>query len=188
MDNPIQRYVGGGKVYFANYNGTDYEQEREIGEVLGANLKLSPSYADAVSKDSGMAKKVDKVITSTEASISFETQNVNKENMAIAMMAELSEKTFAIGDMLPNGRTAKEEKTVTVLQGGLVSKVQGRLKIVGLNVTGGDDPVLEIPMVVLTPSGDIRDYFTDKHSTISFDGEILESSGKYFTEYLIPKD
>ncbi|NOQ31516.1 MAG: hypothetical protein GQ570_10365 [Helicobacteraceae bacterium] len=183
----IERYIGGGKLYFAKFNGVDYDTEVEIGEIQSASLKVNANYTDALSKDTGVAKKVDKVATSTDSSISFTTQNVNKENMAMAMFGDLTTETFAIGELLPDGTVATAEVTIPVIIGAQQPKVEGKLRLVGVNVTGTEDPVLLVHHAAITPSGDVRDYFADKHSTLGFDGEVMEINGEYFKEYFIPK-
>jgi hypothetical protein len=107
--------------------------------------------------------------------------------MALAMLGTLSTETFAIGDTLPDGTVATAEVIIPVVRGGVVPLIEGKVRIVGVNVTGTANPVLEVPMCVLTPSGDIRDYFASEHVKIAFEGEILESNGEYFKEYFIPK-
>lgn len=183
----VERYIGGGTIHFTPWTGGAYGAEVEIGEVQSATLKISATYADAMSKDNGVSKKVDKTLTATDASLSFTTQNVNKENMALAMMGTSTTQTFAVGDTLPDGIVATVSTVVPVTIAGNVSKIEGKIRIVGVNISGAENPVLEVPMVVLTPSGDIRDYFADKHTTIGFDGEILEVDGEYFKEYFMAK-
>jgi hypothetical protein len=183
----IERYVGGGKLYFTPYTNGAYGTEREIGEIKEAKLKIAPSYVDAMSRDTGFDKKVDKTLKEIASSLSFTTQNVSKENMALAMLGTLSTETFAIGDTLPDGTVATAEVIIPVVRGGVVPLIEGKVRIVGVNVTGTANPVLEVPMCVLTPSGDIRDYFASEHVKIAFEGEILESNGEYFKEYFIPK-
>jgi len=183
----IERYIGGGKLFFSKYNGSTYEAEVEIGEIQTATLKITQSYADAYSKDSGLSKKVDKVATTTEASISFTTQNVNKANMAMAMFGTEATETFAIGATLPDGTVATVETVVDVINGATSTKIEGKIKIIGKNITGTKDPVLVVHHAVVTPSGDVRDYFADKHSIIGFDGEILETADGYFKEYFLDK-
>ncbi len=185
---PIERYIGGGKIYFTPYSNGTYGTEVEIGEVQDAKLSVNNTYVNAFSKDSGMAKKVDKVLTQTDAKISFTTQNVSKENMAMAMFGELKTETFTTGAELPDGTTATQETTIPVIEGGVIPKVEGKIKIVGANIAGAENPVLEVPLAVLTPAGDLRDYFnTSDFTSLGFDGEVLESNGLYFKEYYIPK-
>jgi len=183
----IERYIGGGKLLFSKYNGATYDAEVEIGEIQSANLKISQTYADAMSKDTGIAKKVDKVATATDATISFTTQNVDKVNMAMAMFGTETTENFAIGATLPDGTVAAIATDIPVVNGGTLSKIEGKIKIIGENISGTEDPVLVVHHAVITPSGDIRDYFTDKHATIGFDGEILEVAEGYFKEYFMPK-
>jgi len=184
----IERYIGGGKLFISKWNGSTYDAEVEVGEIQSATLKVSQTYADAISKDNGIGKKVDKVSTATDATISFTTQNVNKINIAMAMFGgDTQTETFAIGDTLPDNTVATVETILPVINGATLSKVEAKIRIIGVNISGSDNPVLLVHHVVLTPSGDIRDYFADKHTTLGFDGEIMEVTEGYFKEYLIPK-
>jgi hypothetical protein len=183
----IERYLGGGKLFFSKYNGTDYDAEVEIGEIQSANLKIDTTEAEAYSKDTGVKKKIDKVVTEINSNFSFTTQNVNKENMAMAMLGDLDTETFAIGDTLPDGTVATVEVVLPVIIGGVNPIIQGKIKCVGVNVSGKDNPVLLIHHAFVKASGDIRDYFADKHTTLSFESEITEIDGEYFKEYFMPK-
>lgn len=184
----IERYIGGGTLHISKWNGTTYDTEVEVGEIQSAALKISQDYVDAFSKDSGIQKKVDKVAKSTSATISFTTQNVNKANMAMAMFGSDTEtETFAIGDTLPDNTVATVETIIPVINGATLSKIEAKVRIIGVNVTGSNNPVLLVHHAVITPTGDVRDFFADKHSTLGFDGEILEVADGYFKEYLIPK-
>ena len=183
----IERYIGGGKIFLSKYNGTDYDAEVEIGEIQSGLLKISQTYVDALSRDTGIAKKVDKVATSTDATFAFSTQNMNNANLAMAMFGAAAEtETFAISDPLPDGTVATEETILPVINAATFSKFEAKIKVVGVNVSGSENPILVIHHAVITPSGDIRDYFADKHSVLSFDAEILEVADGYFKEYFMP--
>lgn len=183
----IERYLGGGTIHFALWNGSLYEAEVEIGEVQSATLKITTEEADAFSKDNGIKKQVDKVVTAINSNFSFTTQNVAKENMAMAMFGDLQTETFAIGDTLPDGVVATAEIVIPVIIGGVNPIIEGKVRIVGVNVSGDNNPVLLVHHTFLKASGDVRDYFADKHTTLAFEGEIVEMNGEYFKEYLIPK-
>lgn len=183
----IERYIGGGKLYISRYNGVGYDAEVEIGEIQSAKLSIKQNYADATSKDNGTAVKVDKVAISTEATLNFSTQNLSKENLAIAMYGSLTTESFAIGAKLPDGTVATAATTLSVIKGGALSKVEAKVRIVGKNLSGEFNPVLLVHHAVLMPNGDVRDYFADKHGALAFDGEIMEVNGEYFREYYIPK-
>jgi len=188
MADDIERYIGGGKVFLSKFNGTDYEDEVEVGEIQSATLKMSQTTTDAMSKDSGISKKVDKVVTATDTTLSFTTQNLDKKNLAMAMFgSDADTETFAIGDTLPDNTVATEETIVPVIKGASLSKIEAKVKIIGVNVSGDSNPVLLVHHAYLTPSSDIRDYFAEKHATLGFDCEIMETPDGYFKEYLIPK-
>ena len=188
MPEVIERHLGGGKVFFSSWNGSEYATEVEIGEVQSLNLSIKTTTADATSKDTGLSKKVQKVPTGIDSSLKFVTQNVNKHNMAMAMLGEATTETFAIGDTLPDGTVATEQIIIPVIKGATQPVKEGRLRYVGNNIAGNDNPCLLVHHVSISPSGDVRDYFADKHSTLAFDGEVMEVvPGEYFKEYLIPK-
>lgn len=183
----IERYIGGGTLFLSLWNGATYDAEVEVGEIKSANLKISQTYADAISKDTGIDKKVDKVVIATDATISFTTQNANASNMAMAMFGTQTTELFLIGAILPDGTVAVVDTTLAVTIGGTLSKIEAKVKIVGVNISGSYNPVLIVHHAVITPSGDTRDYFADKHATVGFDGEIIKVADGYFKEYLMPK-
>jgi hypothetical protein len=183
----IQRYIGGGKVFFTPYSNGAYGEEREIGECVSANLSISTTYAEAFNKDVGIKKVSEKVATEQKATIKFETQNLNIDNMAMASFGEKSTVVFADGETLPNGELAVGEVTLDVVRGGAITKIEGKLKIISDNIADGKSPVLEVHHVAITPSGDIRDYFGDSFSKIGFEGDIikLDDKDEYFIEYYL---
>jgi|GEM_PF-1409310 len=183
----IERFVGGGKAYYTPFVNGAYGTEYELGEVKEAKLKIAPTYIDAMGKDTGFEKKVKKALKEVTASISLSTQNVNTTNMAMAMIGTVETQSFAIGDILPNGLVATEAIEIPKISAGVQPLFEGRLRIVSINIGGDNDPVLDVPMCVITPSGDVRDYFASEFVNLAFEGEILESNGVYFNEYFIPK-
>jgi len=189
MAGDIERYIGGGTVELALWNGTDYEDFVDIGEVQTGTLKIANTYADGYSKDSGLKKLVDKVLIGTNATTSLTTQNLSKDNMAMAMFGTVETETFAIGEELPDGTTATVETELDVIKGGTVAKIEAKIRVIGVNLSGDKNPVLEIHHAFITPSGDVRDYFAEKHTTLGFDVEIvkLDTEDSHFKEYFIPK-
>lgn len=187
MAEPIERYIGGGEIYFSLFNGTDYEIKRKIGEIQSANLKISTEEADAFSKATGVKKKVDKVVTAINSNLTFTTQNVDKNNMAMGMFGNLETETFEIGDTLPDGTVATEQINIPVIIGGVNPIIEGKIEFIGVNASGKENPVLLIHHAFVKPSGDIRDYFADKHTTLGFEAEVVETNGEYFKEYFMPK-
>ena len=183
----IERYLGGGKIYFSKYNGTGYDTEVEIGEITEAKLKIDTTESEAFTRDTGVNKKVDKVVTSVSATFSFTTQNINKENLAMSMLGEVTTESFVAGDTLPDGSIAATDIILPVVKGGVSPIIEGKIKVIGENITSGSNPVLEIYHAFIKPSGDVRDYFTDKHTTLGFESDIKAVNGEYFKEYLIPK-
>lgn len=184
-----KRLLGGGRLYFERYNGTDYDPKIEIGEVKKATLKVAVTYKEAYVKDDGVQKKVEKVPVETGASFNYTTQNVNVENVAMAMMGIVGTESFDVGDTLPDGSTATEAIDIPVIRGGAETKVEGRLTFVGKNIASGDHPVCLMHHVVTTPAGDARDYYADDFNNVGFENEIikLDTENELFKEYFMPK-
>lgn len=180
-------YIGGGILYGAKFNGTDYDTEVEIGHLESANLKIDTEEVDVDSKDTGVKKRVAKFVTAITSNLTFTTKNVNKENMAIAMLGTETTETFAIGATLPDNTIATVETTLPVIIGGANPIVEMKLRFVATNIAGDFNPVLLIHHAYVKASGDVRDYFADKASTLDFDAEVVETNGEYFKEYSIPK-
>lgn len=188
MGIDIERYIGGGKAFFSRWNGTGYDAEVEIGEVVSVTLKVTSDTVEAFSKDSGSKKRVEKVPIKIDASFSFSTQNLNKSNLAMNMYGEEDTESFVIGDTLPDGTVATENIDIPFIRGGLSPIVEGRFKVIAVNLSAGSKtPVLVVSHASLSPNGDARDYFGDKHSALSFNGEMIEKDGEYFKEYLMTK-
>ena len=182
------RYIAGGKLYFSQLNadGATYAAEREIGEVQDVSLQTNTDFAEAMNKDGALPVKSDKVAKSFSATLSFSTIRLNKENLAMALNATLTTEIFAIAATLPNGATAAAETTLDVIQGGENTLLKGKFRFVAEIAAGTNQPVLEIPIAVVS-SNDAVAFMSDDFASLKFDGEVLKhDTDGYFKEYLIP--
>lgn len=188
MANPtvtVERYIGGGRLYFTPYVNNSYGAEVEIGEVKDFKLSITTETADALSKDTGMSITVEEVTKAVDTSVSFTTQNLNKENVAMALMGTLTTETFAIGDTLPDGTVAAAETTVDKITGAAKTQLQGKLRMVSEPINdSAKRPVLVAHVATVRPS-DGREYIVDDFSSLGFDGKILKTNAGYFDEYLM---
>lgn len=175
------RYIGGGKVFFIPKDST----EIEIGEVQEATISQNVEFADAFSRDTVMKTLVEKVVKSIEGSGKFSTQKVNVKNLAMFLLGNETTEDFTTGDTLPDGSTAGADVTIVKIEAGTNPVVEGALKFVG-DEDGAKKPVLVIPSVVITPSGDMP-LIADDFTNLSFDFAILKQAGseKLYDEYLM---
>lgn len=171
------RYIGGGKLFFTPVDGV----EVEIGEIQSAQLSFAVTTQDAFSKDQAMKKKVDKVVTDVSASIKFSTQKINIHNTAMSFFGEVETESFSIGDTLPDGTVAVADVDIPVIRGGKKPLIEGKLRFVG-DEDGDTKPVLVIYHASISPTGDFG-YITDSWSTLSFEGEVLETDDGFADEY-----
>lgn len=176
-DNKIERYIGGGKVYFTPKDG----EEREIGEIQSASLSLDVETKDAMNYDDCMAKKSAKAVSAINGTIKFETNNINIENMNMYMLGKVENVAFATGDTLPDGSTATADTTIKCIKGATNPILEGSLKFIG-DECGDIKPVLVIHNAVFTPDGDFN-YIAEEWQKLGFSGEVLNTSKGYFDEY-----
>lgn len=127
MSTPIERSLGGGRVYFEKLkaDGT-YEASREIGEVKGLTLSVKLEKEQAYSSDDGFAELVMELEKKKDMTLKFSTQNVDKTNLALAIYGTDGVTEFAIGDTLPNGEIAAATTVVPTIQIGTSSIIEGR--------------------------------------------------------------
>ncbi|MGB7402701.1 MAG: hypothetical protein WA916_08970 [Arcobacter sp.] len=173
------RYIGGGKIFFTPKDG----EEVEIGEIQEATISTSVEFAEAWSKDTSMAKLVERIAKKVDASGKFSTQKVNLTNTAMFLLGTEATEDFVTGDTLPDGTTATADVTIAKIIAGNKPVVEGELKFIG-DEDGAKKPVIVIPSVVLTPSGDLP-MIVDEFAKLSFDFAILQTGGKLFDEYLM---
>lgn len=173
------RYIGGGKMFFTPDGGV----EAEIGEIQDATISNSVEFAEAFSKDTVMKKLVERVAKSLSASGKFTTQKLNLTNTSMYLLGTESTETFETGEELPDGTTATEQVIIPKITAGDNPVVAGALKFVG-DEDGPKKPVIKIPSVVLTPSGDLP-MIVDEFAQLSFDFAILETDGRLYDEYIM---
>ncbi len=177
-DNGIERYIGGGKIYFT-LKGESVE--REIGECLSANVSIEVQTAEALSHDDCMSKKVDLAVKSIGGKIEFTTQNVNAKNMAMSMLGSVESVSVKSGDKLPDGSVASKNMTIQKIKAGTTPILQGSIKFVG-DSCGDKKAVLVVHNAVITPKGNFN-YIADEFQKLEFSGEIMGSENGYFDEY-----
>lgn len=182
-----QRYIGGGRLFFAKWNGSTFEAEVEIGEVSDVKLTIEPEFTKAYSKATGVSKLVETIATDVKTKLSFATQDISKENLAMSMLGAVESEDFVIGDTLPDGTVATQAISIPYIDGGKLTVLEGAFRFVGVNLTGNSNPVLKVVHAAVIPSGDARDYFAKEHAKLSFTGEPYEVNGEVFKEYQMPK-
>lgn len=121
-----QRLLGGGKLFFEKKVNGVLQEKKEIGEVKNFKITSAVETIEAESESEATPETVDEVIVKQTYSVSFETQQVDKETLTLALFGERGTKTIASGDTLPNGETATEDTTYTVIDPG-DELVEGRL-------------------------------------------------------------
>lgn len=173
------RYIGGGKVFFTPTNGTEFE----VGEIQEATITNSVEFAEAFSKDTVIKKLVERVAKSINASGKFSTQKLNLTNIAMFVLGKEGSDTFEIGDELPDGTTATEQVVIPKITAGDNPVIDGSLKFIG-DEDGPKKPVIVVPSVVLTPSGDLP-LIVEEFASLSFDFAILETDGRLYDEYIM---
>lgn len=173
----ISRYIGGGELLYTPKGGT----ERKIGEIQSAKFSLNAEFAEAYDRSSSMKKLSAKVTKSISGKLEFTTNNVNLENMAMALAGKVEDVTFGAGEKLPDGSTAAAATTLKCIKGGTNPIIEGSFKFIG-DSDGDEKPILVIYRANVTASGEF-DYIAEEHQQLSFSGEVLEDDGKYFDEY-----
>ncbi|PLY04882.1 MAG: hypothetical protein C0625_15330 [Arcobacter sp.] len=88
---------------------------------------------------------------------------------------------FVIGDELPDGSTATVDVTIPKITAGDTPLVAGSLRFIG-DEDGPKKPVIMIPSVVITPSGDLP-LIVDDFAKLSFDFAILQTAAGFYDEY-----
>ncbi len=188
MANPIatiERYIGGGTIYFTPYENGAYGTEIEIGEIKEASVKVASDTVEAFSQSAGPEELVEDVVMKTSGTFSYKTQNVNKENLAMALMGTLTTETFTTGATLPDGTTAAADTTVDKIVGMQKPLQKGKFRIVGepVNETA-KRPVLVIHLGSVKPTDSVG-YIMKDFAALAFEGSILRTSDGFFDEYLM---
>lgn len=190
MANPvanITRYIAGGRGYFTPYENGAFGAEFEIGEIKDFSLKVGSTTKEAMSQDTGPELSVEEVNVAPTAEVSFSTQNLNKENRAMAHMGTLTTETFAIGATLPDGTTATEETVIDKIVGLDKLQLRGQLRIVSAPINGeasGKRPVLIVYMCSVRPSGD-NNYIVTEYTKLPFSGKAQKTANGFYDEYIM---
>lgn len=179
-DANTSRYIGGGELLHTPKGGT----ERKIGEIQSAKFSLNAEFAEAYDRSSSMKKLSAKVTKSISGKLEFTTNNVNLENMAMALGGKVEDVAFASGAKLPDGTTAAAAVTLKCIKGATNPIIEGSFKFVG-DSDGDEKPILVIYKANVTANGEFN-YIAEDFQQLSFSGEVLEDNGKYFDEYRMP--
>lgn len=171
----IERYLGGGRAYFEKLkaDGT-YETKREIGEIKGLTMSVKLEKEQAFSEDDGVAELVMELEKKKDISLKFSTQNVDKDNLALALYGTQGVTVYAIGDTLPNGEVAAAETTVPTISIGTSSIIEGRFTFIS---NAGTDKIKRrkwtFHKVSLSMEGDFA-LMSDKFVTIPLTATVLK--------------
>lgn len=174
-ETPIERYLGGGRVYFEKLNadGT-HEEQREIGEIQNLTISVKLEKEQAFSQDDGPAELVMELEKKKDMSLKFATQNVDKNNLALVLYGTSGTNTYAIGETLPNGEVATVETIVPTIQIGTSSIVEGRFVFIS---NAGTDKIKRkkwtFNKVSLSMEGDFA-LMSDKFVTIPMTATVLK--------------
>lgn len=181
----IERYIAGGRIYFAELENGTYGTEYEIGELTEATISTNREYAEAFNKDGGQKVLAEKVLKQEDYTLAFKTQNINSANLALALGAEVKTVNYAINDDLPDGTKATEAGTYKRIDAGSKSVIVGRLRFVSAPMTG-KKRVTELPKAHITLSGDLA-LMSEDFATLDFEGSAMkdDTTGKYYTEYIM---
>ena len=99
-------------------------------------------------------------------------------------MGSTGTETFAISDELPDGTTATAETIIDVVNAGTVSTINGELKFVADVPAGKKKPVLVIFSAAIMPNSDIS-LIADDFASLSFEGDVYQTSLGFYKEYLM---
>ena len=174
------RYIGGGKLYFTSED--DGAVELDLGEVKNINFKVETEEAKAYDNSEVLEKLVDVVAIGVTATLTFDTQTINIQNMALATKANLTSETFTDGQELPDGTTVSgDDVVVPVIDMAKKPIIRGKFRFVG-DENGDEKPVLLIYSAALKSSSDFG-YISKEFQTLSFEGEVLKTATGYAKEY-----
>lgn len=177
-NNNIERYIGGGKIYIKLKGETEW---REVGEIQKATVRGEVETVEAINYDSCMAITSARAPKKFTGSAEFSTNNINIENMAIAMLGKIEDVTFNTGDTLPDNTTATKEITIKCIKAGKSPIIEGSLKFIG-DECGDVKPVFDIHNAIITPAEPF-DYIAQEFQQLGFKAEILKTQKGYYDEY-----
>jgi hypothetical protein len=170
----IQVNYSGGKIYFERIksDGT-YEAELEIGLIQSFEINTEKSEIELKSYANGVGASYAKDTTELLFSATLEVADTSPDIMALALFGEKENRTYAIGETLPNGTVvAGADVTLDLVKAGTVTSVSGRLKFVGVAVRGSNSIILH-KNVNLSLSGGVAILTTDDYRKLTFDVAIL---------------
>lgn len=176
------RYLGGGKLFWKPNKASAVEVE--LAEVQDFTYKTNTETKEAFSKANVMRTLVARVITSFGATVSFSVQKFDIEILSMALGGTVSDKSFAIGETLPDMTVATEATTIPVIKVGDNPLIEGQLRFIG-DEDGDQKPVMLIHNAAITTSGDIP-MITEDFAKLSFEGAVLKTEKGYTDEYLMP--
>lgn len=185
MANEIERYISGGKIYFAELEGGTYGTEFEIGELVEATIEPNREYAEAFNRDNGQKVLAEKVLKQEDYTCAFKSQNINATNLGLALGAEVETITYEVGDKLPDGSTATVTGTYKRIDAGSKAVIVGRIRFVSAPQTG-KKRITELPKAHITLSGSIA-LMSEDFATLDFEASAMkdDTSGKYYIEYIM---
>lgn len=182
----IERYIAGGRLFFARLNtstGT-YGTEYEIGEVVEATIESEKEFVDAFNRDSGQSVLAQKALKKEGYTLSYKTQNINVDNLKLALGALGETVNYAVGAKLPNGKVATVAGTYTKLIAGSDPIIEGRLKFVSAPIVG-KQRVTELPRAFLESSGQLG-LMMEEFATLEGKGSAMkDENGHYYIEYVM---
>lgn len=174
------RFIGGGKIFFTPENGKRFE----FAELKKASIKIESTTKEAYDNSSSMKKQVAVVATEVKASIDFAAQKFTKDARLIAQLGKSQEKTFEIGDTLPNGAAATKKVVLDAIQAGKQPLIKGKLEFIG-DTDGDKQPIIIMDSVTIKPNGDIA-LISEDFAELGFSGQILaDDNGVFYNEYLM---
>lgn len=180
----IERYIAGGKLYFAELTDGTYGTQYEIGELTEATVDVNREYSEAYNKDNGQKILAEKVLKQEDYTLTFKSQNINAANLALALGSTVTSISFTTGDTLPDGSTAAADGTYTKIEAGSKSVIVGKLLFVSAP-QAGKKRVTEIPKAHITLSGSIS-LMSEDFATLDFEGSaMVDDDGKYYYEYIM---
>lgn len=176
------RYIGGGKIFFAPFksDGT-LDTEFEIGECQSGELSFNVEKKEAFSKDRVIKQMVEQVVTKIDSTFKFSTQKVNSKNLVLAKMGVEEIINYAIGDDLPDGTVATAVGTYTKIKMAENPIQKGQIRFVG-DEDGDSKPVLLLYSVVLAPTGGFN-YFAEDFANLEFESAVLKTANGYGDEF-----
>ena len=116
MLDKSQRFLGGGKLYFERLKNGELQAKQEIGEVKDFKVSVAKETAIVDGEDCSTTVDVDEVVIKESYSISFTTNQVDKDSLLLALGGDdVTTKTFAAGETLPDGTIAQNDTTYNVV-------------------------------------------------------------------------